>query len=150
MSDVIDEEPKPKRRIKGTTEPKKKGEPKKRGPKPSKSEDVDPEAEEIRRLQGWLVKCGIRKVWGRELKSHETPKEKIRHLKGMLSETGMTGRYSIEKANQIRETRELHADLEAVQEGAKRWGKASDAEEEAVKRRPRNRPVIEDFEFDSD
>jgi len=44
----------------------------------------------------------------------------------MLAGAGMTGRYSVEKANQIKEARELAADIEAVQEGAERWG----AEEE--------------------
>jgi hypothetical protein len=47
----------------------------------------------------------------------------------MLADAGMTGRYSIEKAGQIREARELAADIEAVQEGAERWG-AADADEQ--------------------
>jgi len=41
----------------------------------------------------------------------------------MLSDVGMTGRYSNEKAAQIKEARELAADIEAVQEGNERWGK---------------------------
>ena len=40
----------------------------------------------------------------------------------MLAEVGMTGRYSAEKAAQIKEERELKADLEAVQAGNKQWG----------------------------
>lgn len=44
----------------------------------------------------------------------------------------MTGRYSNEKAKRIKEERELAADLEAVQEGAKVWGTDCD---EAMKTR---------------
>jgi len=88
--------------------------------------EPDPNAEEIKRLQGWLAKCGIRKVWGKELKPFGTPKTKIAHLKKMLSDVGMTGRYSNEKAAQIKEARELAADIEAVQEGNERWGKGED------------------------
>jgi len=40
----------------------------------------------------------------------------------------MSGRYSNEKAAQIKEARELAADIEAVQEGNERWGKNSDEE----------------------
>lgn len=46
----------------------------------------------------------------------------------MLSDAGMTGRYSIEKASQIKEERELKADIEAVKEGAERWGTEKNAE----------------------
>jgi hypothetical protein len=47
----------------------------------------------------------------------------------MLADAGMTGRYSLEKASQIKEQRELRADIEAVKEGAERWGMNVDAEE---------------------
>lgn len=89
----------------------------------TKPTESDPNTEEIKRLQSWLVKCGIRKVWGKELKPFETPKAKIAHLKSLLSDVGMTGRYSNEKAAQIKEARELAADIEAVKEGNERWGK---------------------------
>ena len=86
-------------------------------------ETADPNQEEIKRLQSWLVKCGIRKMWWKELQPFETARAKIAHLKDMLAEAGMVGRYSQEKAAHIREERELKADLEAVQEGARIWGK---------------------------
>lgn len=98
--------------------------------KPKATSDISPEAEEIKRLQGWLVKCGIRKVWGKELKPYDTPKAKIAHLKSMLAEAGMTGRYSNDKAAQIKEARELAADIEAVQEGNERWGLGSDQDDD--------------------
>ena len=76
------------------------------------------------------MKCGIRKMWWKELQPYETSKAKIRHLKEMLAEAGMSGRYSVEKASQIREERELRADLEAVQEGARIWGKEEEEDED--------------------
>lgn len=131
MSVVLDEEPKPKKKSKGksTTAPKAKT------TKPGKAKapaEEDPDQAEIKRLQTWLVRCGIRKVWGAYLKPYESPKAKVKHLKEMLADAGMDGRYSMEKANQIKEARELAADLSAVQEGEQRWGtggKASSAED---------------------
>ncbi|KAG8529314.1 uncharacterized protein KY384_005950 [Bacidia gigantensis] len=101
---------------------------------------VDPDNEEIKRLQGWLVKCGIRKMWFKELAPHDTPKAKIKHLRVMLSDAGMEGRYSKEKADQIREERELKADLEAVQAGNKAWGNDHGQEvDDEADRRPKRR-----------
>lgn len=94
----------------------------------SKTGDDDPDAAQIKLLQSQLAKCGIRKVWGKELKRFETPRDKIRHLKSILSDVGMTGRFSEDKARQIKEERELQADLEAVQEGNQAWGVDGDSE----------------------
>ncbi|GKZ23090.1 hypothetical protein AbraIFM66951_004841 [Aspergillus brasiliensis] len=130
LSVVLDEEPKPKpsrKRQKSTEAPPRKG--RKQTTAKGKDADLDPNQAEIKRLQGWLLKCGIRKMWARELAPYDTSKAKINHLKGMLKDAGMEGRYSVEKANRIREERELKADLEMVQEGAKRWGKASGSED---------------------
>lgn len=129
MSVVLDEEPQPKaprKRQKSATGTATKT---KKAPK-AKDEDTSPDQAEIKRLQGWLIKCGIRKLWGKELAPYDTPKAKIKHLKGMLEDAGMTGRPSQEKANQIREERELKADLEQIQQGAKQWGAKSDEENE--------------------
>ena len=139
LSDVIDEEPKPKR--KGKARDSQDGKSSK--PKSVKSKapaEEDPDQAEIKRLQGWLVKCGIRKIWGIELKPFETPKAKIKHLKDMLSQAGMTGRYSQEKATEIKEAREMAADIEAIQEGEQRWGKG-DEEETKEGERPQRRLV---------
>jgi hypothetical protein len=129
LSVLIDEGPKPKKKRKGSAPSEKRGR-KPSAAKPKADNDTDPDSAEIKRLQSWLVKCGIRKLWGKELKPYETPKAKIKHLKDMLSDAGMTGRYSLEKANQIKEERELRADIEAVKEGAERWGKEKNAKEE--------------------
>lgn len=133
MSVVLDEEPQPKpkpprkRQKSAEASSKKEKREKKAAPKAAKGkeEDLDPDQAEIKRLQGWLVKCGIRKMWWRELQPYETPKAKIKHLKGMLEDAGMKGRYSLERARQIREERELRADLEQIQQGAKQWGTRS-------------------------
>ena len=125
LSSLVDEDEAPKKRRKSK-------DPSDRNPKnPPKSSAVsktkpqtedDPDTAEVKRLQGWLVKCGIRKLWGKELKPYETSKQKIKHLRDMLTEAGMSGRYSVEKAAQIKEARELAADIEAVKEGNVRWG----------------------------
>lgn len=142
LSVLIDEEPPPKKKRKGSSAAAEK-----RGRKPSapkaKATDADindPDQAEIKRLQGWLVKCGIRKLWGKELKSYESSKAKIKHLKEMLADAGMTGRYSIEKASQIKEARELKADIEAVKEGAERWGKEKNAKGADVDSDGRTKP----------
>lgn len=140
MSEVLDEVPEAKGRKRksglGKTSAKK-TETLKR--KKSSEQSTDPDAEEIKRLQGWLIKCGIRKMWYRELAPYDNSKAKIRHLKELLADAGMTGRYSVEKADQIKEARELQADLEAVQEGAKHWGKAETKGEDETSGRPKRR-----------
>lgn len=136
MSVVLDE---PRKRKKRDTVSRKNvaksSEISKAGKRPETS--ADPNAEEIKRLQGWLVKCGVRKIWGKELAPYDTPKLKIKHLRDLLSQIGMTGRFSAEKAKQIREERELRADLEEVQQGAKLWGTEETGEDSSV--RPRRR-----------
>ncbi|KAF2023503.1 hypothetical protein EK21DRAFT_80742 [Setomelanomma holmii] len=132
MSSLIDESPKKKARQKKepatkdkkTAKPASKPTPK---PKVAKSEDLD--TAEVKRLQGWLVKCGIRKVWSRdpELSKCDTEKEKIGVLKRMLKDVGMDGKYSVEKAAKIKEKREFEKDLAAIQEAEAHWGTSGDA-----------------------
>ncbi|RGP78084.1 transcription factor [Fusarium longipes] len=125
-SDVIDEPPKPKRKKKekkekkeGTSKPAKA--PKAAAKKSSTSDD--PNTEEIKKLQGYLVKCGVRKLWHNELKQYgDDAKAKIRHLKKMLSDVGMDGRFSESKAREIKERRELLAEVESAQEMSSLWG----------------------------
>jgi hypothetical protein len=137
LSSVIDDPPPKKKRAPKpkSSSPSASAKSKAKPVKPSKSaskSDLSIEEEEIKRLQAWLIKCGIRKLWHRELAHFSTPKEKIKHLKGMLEEAGMTGRYSVEKARQIKESRELAAELEAAREFNEQWGhedEGSDDEE---------------------
>jgi hypothetical protein len=88
------------------------------------SKDLSPDEEEIKRLQSWLIKCGIRKLWHRELADDKFPtsKAKIAHLKSMLTDAGMTGRFSAEKAKSIKEARELEAELEAARDFEEKFG----------------------------
>ena len=152
MSVVLDEAPPKKQRKKSASAgPKAKAAPKakttKASAKPAKEET--PDEAEIKRLQGWLVKCGIRKLWHRELAPYDAPKAKIKHLKEMLKDAGMDGRYSEPKAKAIKERRELEADLEAVQEGAKQWGNESDedggSDEAEAAPRPQRRAAANRF-----
>ena len=142
LSELVDDSPKSKSKKKrkdaktDDTKAKAKTKPEKKAKAVKDKTHDDPDTEKIKSLQGWLLKCGIRKVWGTYLKPYETPKAKIRHLESMLIDVGMTGRFSLEKANQIKERREMAADLEAVQEGDKKWGKV-DSEEDGG--RPKRR-----------
>jgi len=66
----------------------------------------------------------------------------------MLADVGMTGRYSLEKASQIKEARELAADIEAVHEGNEIWGK--DGEERSRRSKRSDRAATEDDVDDED
>ncbi|KAI0123692.1 hypothetical protein BJ170DRAFT_598895 [Xylariales sp. AK1849] len=118
LSSVLDEPPPRKRKSKdpkGSSKPKVSN---KAAPK-----ELTGDEGEIKKLQGQLVKCGVRKIWAFELKEHgEDSRAKIRHLKKMLSDMGMDGRFSEAKAKEVKERRELMADLEAVQDMNTLWG----------------------------
>ncbi|KAF2965723.1 hypothetical protein GQX73_g7847 [Xylaria multiplex] len=97
----------------------------KEAPKPKQpaSKELTGDELEIKKLQGQLVKCGVRKIWGIELKKYGSDgKAKIRHLRGMLRDVGMDGRFSEAKAREIKERRELMGELEAVNEMNELWG----------------------------
>ncbi|KMU72627.1 LOW QUALITY PROTEIN: hypothetical protein CISG_09817 [Coccidioides immitis RMSCC 3703] len=141
---VGDEAPRPQQRKRKNRPTKGKATVYSRG----KDANVDKDQAEIKRLQSWLVKCGIRKMWPRELAPFDTPKAKIRHLKEMLSDAGMVGRYSIAQANVIRETKELQEDLEVIQEGAKKWGREESDDEGLNRGRPRRLATQEAKSFD--
>lgn len=128
-SDVIDEVPtrrKTKKRQKKEPASKDAKSKKTKGTVKRASSPDDPQEAEIKKLQSQLVKCGIRKLWHNELKEHgNDTKAKIRHLRRMLADIGMDGRFSEAKAKEIRETRELLADAEAAQEMNRLWGSGS-------------------------
>lgn len=61
-------------------------------------------------------------------------------MKSMLEDVGMTGRYSAEKAKQIKDQRELAAEIESAQEFNKTFGKRGDDDEsEEDEEQPRTR-----------
>lgn len=151
LSSLIDEpQPPKKKRQKKSPSPRPAKASKSKPRKSESTEPSDPNAEEIKRLQGWLVKCGIRKVWGKELMPYPTPREKITHLKRMLKDAGMDGRYSVEKARQIKEARELAADLEAVKDFDERWGKEKEEQESGGTRKRRAAKLLVDFSDDGE
>ncbi|KAL2136893.1 hypothetical protein VTI74DRAFT_619 [Chaetomium olivicolor] len=120
LSSVLDEAPPPKRKrgsSKTTTKSSASG-----------KDAPSPDEALIKTLQSQLAKCGVRKVWAFEFKKcgADTPKAKIRRLKEMLAEVGMTGRFSEAKAREIKEMRELQADLQDVMQGEKNWGVGSE------------------------
>lgn len=142
MSEVFDEPP-PKKRQK-----KPKSTPPPREPKPSKAKtsnataELPPDEAEIKKLQGWLVKCGVRKIWAIELKRYgDDHRAKIRHLREMLGDVGMDGRFSEAKAREIKERRELLQEVEAVQEWGNRWGVNETGRTSRAKQRKDARPV---------
>ncbi|KAF2493767.1 hypothetical protein BU16DRAFT_527967 [Lophium mytilinum] len=146
LSDVLDEPPTKKPRTKKATSAPKPREPKAK----SAGKDVTPQEAEIKQLQSHLVSCGIKKVWARYLAQYDTPKEKISHLKELLRDAGMDGRYTLEKAQKIKAKRELDAELNAVQEGAKAWGNAEDAGGRPRRAAARASKPVAPIKFDSD
>ncbi|KAJ6441023.1 acetyl esterase [Purpureocillium lavendulum] len=123
-SDVIDEPPPPKRKKKDKKDAAaQSAKPATKKSSVKASSPDDPEDAEVKKLQGQLVKCGVRKLWHNELKKYgDDSRAKIRHLKKMLADVGMDGRFSEAKAREIRETRELMAEAEAAQEMNRLWG----------------------------
>ncbi|OHW90804.1 transcriptional regulator [Colletotrichum incanum] len=140
LSDVIDEPPKPKRKKKeagaGSKAPKQ---------KKASAAPENPDDAEVKKLQSQLVKCGIRKIWGFELKQYgDNTKAKIKHLRGMLKDIGMDGRFSEAKAKEIKERRELEADLEAVQEMNANWGAGGRSSRSKARGQPEQTRVVKD------
>lgn len=50
-------------------------------------------------------------MWSKELKDCDTPKSQVSHLRRMLTDLGMTGRFSMEQAKSIREKREFAKEM---------------------------------------
>lgn len=136
MSVVLDESPKRKKKSKSiskgqsSTSANKSSKPPKGTKHPP---DLSPDEAELKTLQSQLAMCGVRKIWGVVLKDYGSDtKAKIRHLKGVLKDIGMEGRFSKQKAAEIKEARELQADLEAVKEGDAIWGMGRGARSKKV------------------
>lgn len=151
LSSLIDEPPaRSKKRQRKAASPKSKKSASKAKPAPA-GRDLTPDEETIKALQSQLLKCGVRKLWHRELARYDSARDKIRHLTAMLTEVGMTGRFSADKARQIKEARELAADLEAAKEFEDKWG--TEGGSNGRKRRSRTSvkaKVVTDDEDDDD
>jgi hypothetical protein len=159
MSVVLDEAPKPKRKRRSKSDmassisskpAKGKKDKASRPPKATTaSKDLSSEEELISTLKSQLKKCGMNKIWQFELKQYgDDNRAKIKHLQGILKEIGMVGRFSEARAREIKEMRELQADLEAVKEGEKSWGLESGrrASRGLVKKNLRDSTVEDDDE----
>jgi hypothetical protein len=127
-----DDEPKPKKRRRAKSSPT----PNKSKPasKPNKASGINKDKDKpatpdellLKTLQSQLKKCGLTKIWAFELKKFGTDtKAKINHLQAALRGVGMVGRFSEARAREIKEMRELQADVEAVKEGDRSWGMES-------------------------
>ncbi|KAK3377194.1 hypothetical protein B0T24DRAFT_620653 [Lasiosphaeria ovina] len=132
LSEINDEPPKrqhkSKAKSKRASRKRKSKEPAAKGERKAKSSakapaELSPDEAQIKQLQSQLVKCGLRKIWGFELKKYgDDSRAKIKHLKNMLTDVGMTGRFSESRAREIKEQRELLAEIAEVKEGDKSWG----------------------------
>ncbi|KAJ2592892.1 hypothetical protein H4R99_006264 [Coemansia sp. RSA 1722] len=68
----------------------------------------------IGNLKTYVNKCGMRKVWSKELNGMNAAQQ-IRHLKKLLDDLGMDGRPTLEKCKKIKAKRDLQAELEAIE-----------------------------------
>ncbi|KAJ2851250.1 hypothetical protein IWW36_001271 [Coemansia brasiliensis] len=110
FSDDIDEEPptatkKKKRNSEDSLQPAAK---RSRPTKVSKASDTT-----IANLKSYIGKCGVRKVWSKELAGMNAAQQ-VRHLKSMLVDIGMVGRPTLEKCKKIKAKRDLQAELDAM------------------------------------
>ncbi|KAI8335224.1 hypothetical protein BD560DRAFT_414172 [Blakeslea trispora] len=99
------------------TKPKsKKKSPVKTKPTVSQPRAVGSEKDEdtIKKLKQFISKCGVRKVWSKELADCKNAKAEIAKLKNMLEELGVHGRPTIEKCEAIKKERELKAELDSL------------------------------------
>ena len=58
-----------------------------------------------------VLACGVRKVWTKEFQNHIKPSQQIKRLKEILTDLGMTGRFTLQQAKLIKENRELAQEL---------------------------------------
>ncbi|RKP33922.1 hypothetical protein BJ085DRAFT_32202 [Dimargaris cristalligena] len=105
----VEEEPPPKKQRKAASPNK--APVAKRKPKQASAPASDADQERIKNLKSYFTKCGVRKVWSREL-TNLSPKQQIQKLKQMLTELGVEGRPTIEKCKKIAMQRELQAEFE--------------------------------------
>lgn len=107
----------------------------------------NPEEAEIKKLQSQLIKCGVRRLWRNELAKYgNDSRAKIRHLKTMLADVGMAGRFSESKAREIKEARELMAEAAAAEEMNRLWGMDNVGRSSRSRARPASAKVEESDE----
>ncbi|KAI6112986.1 hypothetical protein F5141DRAFT_1110832, partial [Pisolithus sp. B1] len=107
LSSVIDEPPKKQRKKQGR-DPRAS----KRGKKPK--EPLPKDEATVSKLKAIVVACGLRKAWKKEFQGLDRPKQQIKRLHEILAELGMTPRYTMEKAREIKKKREFEAGASAL------------------------------------
>ncbi|ORX35901.1 hypothetical protein BD324DRAFT_651815 [Kockovaella imperatae] len=80
------------------------------------NEGLPPDEAKIADLKRFVVACGVRKQWGKELADCPTAKDQIRHLESLLISLGMKGKPTMGKAKALKEQRELAAELNDVRQ----------------------------------
>ncbi|GAN03956.1 transcriptional regulator [Mucor ambiguus] len=70
--------------------------------------------ETVKRLKQFINKCGVRKVWAKELNDCKDTTAEISKLKAMLEELGVHGRPTLEKCEAVKKERELKAELDSL------------------------------------
>ncbi|KAI6013533.1 hypothetical protein EDC04DRAFT_691182 [Pisolithus marmoratus] len=105
LSSLIDEPPKKQRKKQGESDSRTS----KRG---KKAKELLPKDEAtVSKLKAIVVACGVRKVWKKEFQGLDRPKQQINRLHEILAELGMTPRYTMEKARDIKRKREFDQEL---------------------------------------
>lgn len=116
-----------------------------KAPKMASAKSTKDRSTEISKLKGQLMKCGVRKQWNKLLDPLPTDAAKVNYLKEQLAEVGITGRFSLKKAEQVKEKRELE---ELQREAASYLGGSGSEEPEG--RSNRRKRVVNDEEEDDD
>ncbi|KAI7875191.1 hypothetical protein K492DRAFT_211078 [Lichtheimia hyalospora FSU 10163] len=81
----------------------------------SKKEHKSSATEEtIKRLKMYINKCGVRKVWQKELADCKTMKDQVEKLKRILADLGVEGRPTIEKCQKVKAEREIKAEVDSL------------------------------------
>ncbi|KAJ2455188.1 hypothetical protein EV183_000923 [Coemansia sp. RSA 2336] len=108
FSSDIDKEPAATKKKRTLAESPQKAPKRPKTVKASKASDTT-----IANLKSYIGKCGVRKVWSKELADMNTAQQ-VRHLKSMLADLGMVGRPTLEKCKKIKAKRDLQAELDAI------------------------------------
>ncbi|KAI8052372.1 hypothetical protein BDF22DRAFT_776602 [Syncephalis plumigaleata] len=83
----------------------------------SSSKLSDADSKKISTLKKYILKCGVRKQWAKELSDCKTGKSQIARLQTILKDLGVEGRPTLEKCNMVAMRRELNAEQEALNLG---------------------------------
>ncbi|GAB5586152.1 hypothetical protein Unana1_01052 [Umbelopsis nana] len=78
------------------------------------SEQGSKSDETIKRLKSYISKCGVRKIWSKELADCDTASSQIARLKSILQDLGVHGRPTLEKCEKVKSERELKAEIDSL------------------------------------